>query len=200
MPWYPADASEPGRIGSVATERSDPVISETVAFIVDVQTPVDFQSHCKVNPIVTAIPILEDRYFWIELSGPWGGSWYFEDGGDTRHGAAANGFVTEDWANPGSNFPSHVDFVHYGIAMPTAAFYGLPIKVCFKGVCQVATAVDVMKHPRVCHSDWECYNMIDLWPATKKALDFPGIYYDAEGTELQVYVGKALFDNGGKSP
>lgn len=143
--------------------------------------------------LVFLIPA-EDNYHWVKLNGPWVITFYGQ-GDETigqHHAAYWNGLRCQDAANPGRPFPDRVTSRHFGIALPGPEFYCLPVKVCYRGRCEVGTAVDVMRDYRLKKPGEDGYfNHADLWIAYWKALGLTpgrGIVWD-EG--IEVYVGVA---------
>lgn len=128
---------------------------------------------------------------WVELTGPWMLTHYgTEDDGylGQRTGASWNGVDAPDWTQPGEWMPEEITLDSNCAAMPGPEFYGLPILVCVRGVCAVATAVDVPAVERVRLVD-DYYMHADLCnqPAAQLNLVGSGII-----TGARVYVGRYI--------
>ena len=130
-------------------------------------------------------PQPQDQYHWVRLNGPWVMTRYHEKFIGSHHRAYWNGRQCRDATRPNQKMPSTVTPFHLGVALPGPEFYCVPVRICYRDRCVIATAVDVARDYRLKHKG-QYYSHIDLWPATARTLGVHGIVYS---NDIRVNVG-----------
>lgn len=169
-----------------------PIVTTTTAITIPttkvITVPVQF-TVIQTNTVEVSKPAPT----WIALSGEWALTYYGEndEAEGARTGASWNGYSCPDWQNYYryglvAPIPSNVDDIHYGVAMPGAEFYCLPIKVCNGDKCAIGVAVDVPADYVI-----DGYMHADMWPAMAEELGVTEPIGIVKGG-VRVYVGNGV--------